>query len=145
VRLDLALDRGDPSKVGLPGKSRRKLNLSFRSPTTTIGCTVAMESNKVTAADLTLHIESEGLKEPLDGRIKGSLQNVSSCGAESLFQWVRFAAIVGTLRGAVDEAAVLGKEKPRWDEGKAVLRDGVSRTLLVGQQAMDITPLASDK
>jgi hypothetical protein len=83
-----------------------------------------MESNKVTAADLTLHIESEGLKEPLDGRITGSLQNVSSCGAESLFQWVRVAAIAGTLRGAVDEAAVLGKEKPSWDEGKAGLSDG---------------------
>jgi hypothetical protein len=83
-----------------------------------------MESNKVTAADLTLHIESEGLKEPFDGRIKRNLQNVSSCGAESLSQWVRVAAIAETLRGAVDEAAVLGKKKPRWDEGKAGLRDG---------------------
>jgi hypothetical protein len=39
---------------------------------------VATQSNEVTAADLALHVESEGLKEPFDGQIKRSLQDTSS-------------------------------------------------------------------
>jgi uncharacterized protein YfaQ (DUF2300 family) len=40
--------------------------------------TVATQGNEVTAADLTLHVKSEGLEEPFDGQIKRSLQDISS-------------------------------------------------------------------
>ena len=47
---------------------------------------VATKSDKVTAADFTLHLKSEGLEEPFYGQIKRSLQDTSSRGAGSLSQ-----------------------------------------------------------
>ena len=45
---------------------------------------VATKSDKVTAADFTLHLKSEGLEEPFYGQIKRSLQDTSSSWSRKL-------------------------------------------------------------
>ena len=45
---------------------------------------VATKSDKVTAADFTLHLKSEGLEEPFYGQIKRSLQDTSSAWSRKL-------------------------------------------------------------
>ena len=45
---------------------------------------VPAQGNEVAAADLPLHIESQGLEEPFDGQIKRSLQDTSSLRSREL-------------------------------------------------------------
>ena len=63
---------------------------------------VATESDKVTAADFTLHLESEGLEEPLYRQIERSLQATSSRGAGSLSQRVRVVVVGVASYGSLE-------------------------------------------